>query len=207
MNLATLFHGEDYISVRATHNADLNALTAAFRRSGLWEEVVRGVSDLTAKYDPMQMPSDAAEAHFRRLWTCAKSDGLPGIETAFFHTRFELAPDLDSVATRLGMDPASFPRWLCTRSYQVTMMGFQPGFAYLEDIDGVDIPTLPRLDTPRQHVVAGSIGFLGKRACIYALDGPGGWPIVGRVKQPLFNRDAATPILLQPGQLVRFGEA
>ena len=84
------------------------------------------------------------------------------------------------------------------------MMGFQPGFAYLEDVDGADLPILPRLDSPRQSVPAGSIGFLGQRACIYALDGPGGWPIVGRVQEPLFRRDAVNPFQLSPGESLRF---
>ena len=84
------------------------------------------------------------------------------------------------------------------------MMGFQPGFAYLEDVDGADLPVISRLDTPRQSVPAGSIGFLGKRACIYALDGPGGWPIIGRVHEPLFRRDNSSPFLLSPGQALRF---
>ena len=118
----------------------------------------------------------------------------------------EFAPDAALVATSLGISPDELAAWLSQREYRITMMGFQPGFAYLEDLNDQDLPEIARLETPRQRVAAGSIGFLGGRACIYALDGPGGWPIIGRVSQKLFdgmNRDS--PFLLRPGQKLQFG--
>ena len=37
---------------------------------------------------------------------------------------------------------------------------------------------------------------------LYALEGPGGWPIVGRVLAPLFDRSQADPFLMAPGDEV-----
>jgi 5-oxoprolinase (ATP-hydrolysing) subunit B len=199
-----LFQGEDIIACANSEGQDLQALAAAFQQSGLWEEVVPGMADLTVKFDPLMMSGEQAEAQFRALWNApvTRDDNL--ISEVLLDAEFDQAPDIGSVADALGIAPAAFPNWLCSRTYRVIMMGFQPGFAYLEDIEGDDLPTLPRLSTPRQRVAAGSIGFLGKRACIYALDGPGGWPIVGRVQEPLFRHDDPQPFLLKPGQIVRF---
>jgi allophanate hydrolase subunit 1 len=42
---------------------------------------------------------------------------------------------------------------------------------------------------------------------MYALDGPGGWQIVGRTSATLFDPDAAEPFRLTAGDRVRFVEA
>jgi 5-oxoprolinase (ATP-hydrolysing) subunit B len=199
-----LFRGEDVIACADAEGRDLQTLAATFRKSAIWEEVVPGIADLTVKYDPLTLSGEEAEAQFCRLWD-APLDRYDGdLSEALLDANFDEAPDIGAVASAISIATDAFPKWLATRQYRVTMMGFQPGFAYLEDMNEDDLPTLPRLATPRQHVVAGSIGFLGKRACIYALDGPGGWPIVGRARQPLFRRDDSQPFLLQPGQIVRF---
>lgn len=199
-----LFQGEDVIACADTEGRDLQALAAAFRQSGHWEEVVPGMADLTVKFDPLTMSGEQAEVRFRALWDGPVAADETDIEEALLDADFGQAPDAVGVASALGLTADALPDWLCSRSYRVTMMGFQPGFAYLEDMGDDDLPTLPRLTTPRQYVAAGSMGFLGKRACIYALDGPGGWPIVGRVSEPLFRPDNMQPFLLQPGQVIRF---
>ncbi|MFM2410015.1 MAG: hypothetical protein RL481_843 [Pseudomonadota bacterium] len=198
-----LFVGEDSISATCPAGTDIQALATVFRQSGLWAEVVPGMADLTVKYDPDILSVTDAESQFCALWYMpVQIDGgtAPSIT---LQVCFSNAPDAELVSAALDIDADMLPDWLCARQYRVVMMGFQPGFAYLEDLDNDDLPDLPRLQTPRQQVAAGSIGFLGKRACIYALDGPGGWPIVGRIAAPLFRRDDASPFLLVPGQIIR----
>jgi KipI family sensor histidine kinase inhibitor len=199
-----LFCGEDVIACANIDGRDLQALAANFRKSAIWEEVVPGIADLTVKFDPLMLSGAQAEAHFRALWDTPLVMEDANLAEMLLDADFDQAPDIESVASALEMTANALPKWLASRQYRVIMMGFQPGFAYLEDVDGNDLPVLPRLTTPRQRVAAGSIGFLGKRACIYSLDGPGGWPIVGRVLEPLFRRDDPQPFLLQPGQIVRF---
>ena len=81
-------------------------------------------------------------------------------------------------------------------------MGFTPGFAYLSG-DDFDLD-VPRLRTPRQHVPAGSVGLARDQCGLYSLDGPGGWPIIGRTPFALFDPDAAAPFRLNPGDSVKF---
>lgn len=206
MNQPDVFIGEDMLAAQCADSKLLAAKADYFRRSGLWEEVVQGIADLTVKYDPLTMSGPEAEAQFRRAWDAPVINSAPTTGILTLEARFaeQDAPDRALVARRLGIDADALSAWIAQRQYRVSMMGFQPGFAYLEDENSVGLPSLARLDTPRQHVAAGSLGFLGGRACIYALDGPGGWPIIGRVIQPLFRRDNPQPFLLKPGQMLRF---
>lgn len=206
MSKLVLFAGEDYLTAPCPDSGMIQAKVAVFLQSGIWEEVVRGMADLTIKYDPLAMSGPEAEQHFRNLWEAPLSADDVSAEPLCLDASFADgdAPDRRMVAEGLGIEIDALPTWLSGRSYRVTMMGFQPGFAYLEDLKPADLPTLHRLTTPRQRVAAGSIGFLGGRACIYALDGPGGWPIIGRVCEPLFRRDDSQPFLLEPGQILRF---
>ncbi len=206
MSELVLFAGEDYLTATCSDAEIIQAKVDIFLQSRLWEEVVRGMADLTVKYDPLAMSGAEAEQHFRNLWDAAMTAREISTEPLRLDASFSDgdAPDGQMVADALEIDRMVLPTWLAERSYRVTMMGFQPGFAYLEDMEPADLPTLSRLATPRQRVTAGSIGFLGGRACIYALDGPGGWPIIGRVREPLFRRDDPQPFLLKPGQILRF---
>ena len=90
----------------------------------------------------------------------------------------------------------------CTAEYRVAMLGFSPGFPYLLGLD----PRLamPRLDTPRTHVSAGSVGIGGAQTGIYPQAGPGGWRIIGRTALVLFDALHDPPTLLAPGDRVRF---
>jgi KipI family sensor histidine kinase inhibitor len=208
MTFDGIYCGEDTITV-GCKSANIQALAAAIRASGVWEEVVPGMTDLTVKFSPDILSADQALAQLKEQTEAADNDHIiqafpPGIGlTARCTAKF--APDAAWVAKALGVAPNELARWLSQREYRLTMMGFQPGFAYLEDLNRDGLPEIARLDTPRQRVAAGSIGFLGGRACIYALDGPGGWPIIGRVSEKLFDgRNADSPFLLKPGQLIKF---
>jgi len=82
--------------------------------------------------------------------------------------------------------------------YVVETMGFLPGFAYMS---GLDLRLhFPRKSTPRTRVSAGSIGIAGKYTGVYPFDSPGGWHIIGRVKEKMWN---GAP-LLRLGDRVRF---
>ncbi len=114
-------------------------------------------------------------------------------------------PDLEPVCHSLGLDVTEFVRRHTAETYSVAMLGFTPGFAYLDGMDAA--LAVPRRETPRQHVSAGSVGIAGVRTGIYALDGPGGWQIIGRTPAALFDPEAEVPFRLAAGDRVRFVEA
>src|SRR3989442_13499672 len=64
--------------------------------------------------------------------------------------------------------------------------------------------TIPRLDTPRVKVPAGSVAIGGIQCCVYSVESPGGVWLLGRTPVRLYDPDAAEPILLKPGDRGRF---
>lgn len=81
-------------------------------------------------------------------------------------------------------------------------LGFQPGFPYLGGLP----PQLamPRRGEPRLVVPAGSVGIGGAQTGIYPLASPGGWQLIGHTDLPLFDPLRDEPVLLRPGDTVRF---
>jgi KipI family sensor histidine kinase inhibitor len=86
---------------------------------------------------------------------------------------------------------------------RVAFCGFAPGFAYLT---GLRWP-VPRLETPRPRVPAGSVALAGEYAGIYPTASPGGWRLVGSTDAVLFDIDRDPPALLAPGTRVRLAAA
>ena len=84
----------------------------------------------------------------------------------------------------------------------VELIGFTPGFAYVAGLN--EDVNVPRLTEARQRVEPGSVGIAGGLTGLYALAGPGGWPLIGRTPVALFRPDQAQPLLLSGGMRVRF---
>lgn len=110
-------------------------------------------------------------------------------------------PDLAALATHTGLRERDVIALHCAVEYQIAMLGFAPGFPYLLGLD----PRLamPRLETPRTRVAAGSVGIGGIQTGIYPQAGPGGWRIIGRTALGLFDPLRDRPALLAPGDRVR----
>jgi KipI family sensor histidine kinase inhibitor len=111
-------------------------------------------------------------------------------------------PDLADVATWAGCPPEDVIAVHAAPEYRVFMLGFLPGFPYLGSVD--ERIAMPRRDTPRRRVAAGSVGIAGRQTGVYPFDSPGGWQIIGRTPLVLFDPHRERPALLAPGQHVRF---
>ena len=71
--------------------------------------------------------------------------------------------------------------------YVAAFCGFAPGFAYLSGLP----PELavPRLESPRPRVPAGSVGLAGGWCGVYPTASPGGWRLLGRTDAALWDPD------------------
>jgi KipI family sensor histidine kinase inhibitor len=87
-------------------------------------------------------------------------------------------------------------------AYTVGALGFSPGFAYLIGLESA--LATPRRSRPRTRVPSGSIGIGGEQTGIYALESPGGWNLIGRTPETLFNPDLDDPFPLHMGDKLRF---
>jgi inhibitor of KinA len=115
---------------------------------------------------------------------------------------YELQLDLARVAQHVGLPADEIIRLHSETEYTVYAIGFCPGFPYL----GYLPPALcgvPRLDSPRKQLEAGSVGLTGRQTGIYTEPRPGGWNIIGRTPLELVNvADGYFP--LRTGDKVKF---
>lgn len=110
--------------------------------------------------------------------------------------------DLPEVASLTGLEPEEVVRRHTAAEYTVAFLGFSPGFPYLVGLD----PALevPRRDTPRTSIPAGSVGLAGNQTGIYPTASPGGWQLIGHTEVTLFDPTRDPPALLAPGTRLRF---
>jgi inhibitor of KinA len=113
-----------------------------------------------------------------------------------------IAPDLEHVADRTGLSAAQVVECHSATSYHVYMLGFLPGMAYLGDVPRELV--LPRLATPRVKVPAGSLGIATTMTCVYPMDTPAGWHLIGRCPVPFLERRPQPTVLLAAGDKVTF---
>lgn len=114
----------------------------------------------------------------------------------------EHGPDLDDVAQRCGLSPEGVIALHLASPHRVYMLGFAPGFPFIGGL----APQLemPRRTTPRTHVPPGSVAIARDQTCIYPLETPGGWNLIGRTPLRLFDAGAEPPCRLGPGDAIRF---
>lgn len=111
--------------------------------------------------------------------------------------------DLEEVARRTGMSAEDVVRCHAGRDYHVWLLGFSPGFPYLGVLD--EVLHLPRRETPRPRIAAGSVAIAGAQTGIYPSESAGGWHVIGRTPRKMFDPGRKDdPFLLRPGDTVRF---
>jgi len=111
-------------------------------------------------------------------------------------------PDLAAVADATGFSVEEIVRRHSSATYEAAFTGFAPGFAYLTGIDPA--LQLPRRDTPRPAVPAGSLAIADTWTAVYPRSSPGGWHLLGTVDVMMFDLHREPAALVSPGQSVRF---
>ena len=114
----------------------------------------------------------------------------------------EFGLDLEDLAAHAGLSPDEVVRRHTAPDYRVAMLGFRPGFPYLLGLDSS--LAMPRHETPRTRIPAGSVGIADTQTGIYPSASPGGWRLIGRTSVVLFDVASKPPTLLAPGDTVRF---
>ena len=114
----------------------------------------------------------------------------------------EFALDLDRVANHTSLTPDAIVTLHSSAEYTVACIGFMPGFPFLAGLP--QQLRVPRLESPRTKVSAGSVAIANAQAGVYPLESPGGWNVLGRTPLQLFRVNETPPTLLRPGDCVQF---
>ncbi|MEV7428918.1 allophanate hydrolase subunit 1 [Nocardioides sp. NPDC092400] len=110
--------------------------------------------------------------------------------------------DLELVAEHWGTSVAGVVERHAALTFVSSFCGFAPGFAYLAGLP--EELAVPRLDSPRPRVPAGSVALAGTWCGVYPTTSPGGWRVLGRTGTALWDAGREPPALLAPGTRVRF---
>ena len=199
--LTPLRIADDVFEFQVETSKHAQALADELRSAGLTEDIVAGLDRVSVRFDPARTKQVETWLSGIRSINLPDQTARPVIDIPVQYGG-EFGPDLASICEALELNPKAFIEVHTGAEHEVEMIGFIPGFSYISGLP--ETFQIPRLGTPRARVPAGSIGISAAFTGIYALAGPGGWPLIGRTPERLFDPDAADPFRLRPGQRVRF---
>ena len=158
-------------------------------------------ASVVVRFDPLRlMPGDAEREVIRLARTHGSLAPERGREVEI-PTRYD-GPDLLETAERSKLTVEELVALHSGRAYRAYFLGFLPGFAYCGVLDPRILA--PRLVRPRERVPAGSVAVADGQTSIYPFDSPGGWRLIGRTDVRVFDSAREPPVLIRPGDRVRF---
>lgn len=126
---------------------------------------------------------------------------IPDARTVTIDAVYEGA-DLAEVARLTGLSPDAVITAHTGTPWLGAFGGFAPGFTYLTG--GDPALSVPRRDSPRTVVPAGSVALAGDYSAVYPRESPGGWQLIGRTNAPMWDLSRPDPALIRPGDHVIF---
>lgn len=171
-----------------------------------WPDVIEaapGMTNLLVMFaEPPRAPEQIRES-LLAAWSEAKPVATEGrlFEIPVIYGGID-GPDLEHMAEQTGLSRDDVVAIHTSRDYTVFALGSHPGYGYLGIVD----PRLfiPRRKVPRVSVPAGSVSIGGWQTGASASAGPSGWHTIGRTDQVFFDPDSDVPVLLKPGDRIRF---
>lgn len=110
--------------------------------------------------------------------------------------------DLAEVAALTGLGKDGVIAAHSGQVWTVAFGGFAPGFAYM--VGENQVLEVPRRNSPRTAVPAGSVALAGNYSAVYPRSSPGGWQLIGRTGASMWDLSRPQPALARPGDRVRF---
>ena len=164
------------------------------------KDLVPSYTTLSVYYDPLRTDYQTIARLVQGMLKRAPGDPPAGATREFTIPVVYDGADLADVAERAGLRTDEVVARHSGRWYDVYLVGFTPGWAYLGELDAS--LALPRRASPRQRVPRGSVAIAGKQTGVYPFAVPGGWHLIGRTDTVMF--DTSHGALLRVGDRVRF---
>lgn len=206
------FLGEEALLLEPLTDKSVLATIHVFARQ-IEEAGIRGVADVIPAYRSLAITFNGTRlSHsslIEQIANIAESEKNTELNKKLEETEiytipvcYEQSPDWDDVSLHTGLEKGEIIRKHVGGIYTVAMLGFIPGFIFLEGLD----PRIscPRRRSPRKELPAGSVGIGGDQTGIYSLESPGGWNIIGRTPLRFFNAQAEPPVKLSAGDKLKF---
>ena len=167
-------------------------------------ELVPAYRSLLITYDPLKITLPGLKESINHLKETMDRTQIPEPRTLRVPVVYDgkYGPDLQWVARYHKITSEEVIRLHTGSTYQVYMIGFTPGFAYMGELS--DTIATPRKETPRTTVPRGSVGIAQRQTGVYPAESPGGWQIIGRTPLRLFDPAKWPPTPVEMGDLVKF---
>jgi|TARA_B100000029_G_scaffold52632_1_gene47815 KipI family sensor histidine kinase inhibitor len=181
------------------------SLSTYLRKNLDWVEVVVAEKSISVKYDYLKTTDSQAKELILSLVKefdfKAESKTKTLLRIPVYYSD-EFGLDIEQITKTKSITIEELINLHSNIEYEVKMIGFNPGFAYLGDLD--EELRIPRLSKPRINLLPGSVGIAENRTGIYPFGGPGGWNIVGRTPIKLFDENKENPFLIKQDMRVKF---
>ena len=181
------------------------SLSTYLRKKLDWVEVVAAEKSIAVKYDYLKITDSKAKelilSQVKEFDFKAESKTKPLLRVPVYYSD-EFGLDIEQITKTKSITIEELINLHSNIEYEVKMIGFNPGFAYLGDLD--EKLRIPRLSKPRINILPGSVGIAENRTGIYPFGGPGGWNIVGRTPIKLFDENKENPFLIKQDMRVKF---
>jgi KipI family sensor histidine kinase inhibitor len=114
-------------------------------------------------------------------------------------------PDLDEFLAHARITRDGFLSHAPSLRLTARYLGFRAGFAYLEGWP--EEWRMPRRATSRNLVPRGTFAIAGAMAGFYPVDSPGGWNLLGRTNDVLWDPNVKPPNRFAPGDVIELHPA
>jgi len=172
-------------------------------------DLVPSYNSLMIYYNVLAISEDELRECVRELIDELQQDGYASgaSEQSTLHTIEvyydpSVGPDLERAAKQTSLSIDDIINMHTEQEYRVYAMGFAPGFAYLGELP--EKLRLPRLDNPRTKIPAGSVAIAEAQTAVYPSESPGGWNIIGRTAETLYDPQADSISPMKVGDRVQF---
>lgn len=163
------------------------------------EETVPAARTLMIRFRPETISAQALAADIATRDLSAKI--APSDQLVEIPVRYN-GEDLANVAELTGLSVDEVIKRHTQSEFTVAFSGFAPGFGYL--VGGDPALHVPRRQSPRTRIPAGSVALAGAFSGVYPQNSPGGWQIIGTTPLKMWDIEREPGALFQPGYRVRF---